>query len=163
MIHCRDSYRALARGAPRAADPSEPGVTGSRFGKRRRDFLAAGGIVLLAGERWSRTKSTSNGIEGRLWAHRYQSSEVMFERAGAPPGAVSRAIGSLQRLPSEVVRRARRGREDSYALALNHFVTAIQNGSGVSPDLHDGLKILEVIEAAEEAARRECEVQMRPA
>ena len=27
VIHCRDSYRALARGAPRPADPSEPGVT----------------------------------------------------------------------------------------------------------------------------------------
>lgn len=44
-------------------------------------------------------------------------------------------------------------REPSYRAAWKHFEEAVQRGGGASPDLEDGYRSLEVIVAAEDAAR----------
>lgn len=45
------------------------------------------------------------------------------------------------------------GHEPSWSLALRHFVDAVRHGKPASPDLEDGWRSLEVVLAAEEAAR----------
>lgn len=45
------------------------------------------------------------------------------------------------------------GHEPSWALAFRHFLAAVREGGPVSPDLEDGWRSLEVVLAAEEAAR----------
>ena len=45
------------------------------------------------------------------------------------------------------------GRDPSYALAFSTFVNAVASGCrGIAPDLHDGFRVLQVIDAAEHSA-----------
>ncbi|MGH8597778.1 MAG: Gfo/Idh/MocA family oxidoreductase [Gammaproteobacteria bacterium] len=48
----------------------------------------------------------------------------------------------------------------SYRTALANFVTAVKTGVAAAPDLEDGLRCLEVIDAAERSARESVRVHL---
>jgi predicted dehydrogenase len=95
------------------------------------------------------------GDEGKLTLDRYGSLTVE-RRGAAAPGPVRTLLGAILqwRAASYMFQRLRSPwREPSFERALAQFISAVREGTTVSPDLYDGLKSLRVVEAAELAAR----------
>jgi predicted dehydrogenase len=93
------------------------------------------------------------GTDGRLGVDRYGSAAL--ERDASPP-----AYGRGARLRRELASAlrglrgvARGGGEPSFRAALARFAAATRGNADPSPDLEDGLRSLEIVLAAEEAAR----------
>jgi predicted dehydrogenase len=95
------------------------------------------------------------GDEGKLTLDRYGSLTVE-RRGAAAPGPVRKSLGAILqwRAASYMFQRlSNPWREPSFERALAQFIGAVRDGTAVSPDLHDGLQSVRVIEAAESAAR----------
>ena len=95
------------------------------------------------------------GQMGKLTVDRCSGLAVRFEDAQRREGRLGslrrwlRSQGSLGRL----VRKLRfSDHEPSYRAALAHFVDAVRAGRAARPDLSDGYRSLEIIEAAERSA-----------
>jgi myo-inositol 2-dehydrogenase / D-chiro-inositol 1-dehydrogenase len=64
-----------------------------------------------------------------------------------------RRLKSLRHLGFLATRARSPGHDPSYTLVLERFTEAVRQGRGLDPDLEDGYRSLEVIEAAESSAR----------
>ncbi|MEM1369734.1 MAG: Gfo/Idh/MocA family oxidoreductase [Cyanobacteria bacterium P01_H01_bin.15] len=95
------------------------------------------------------------GQEGKLVADRYRETQLEIMSAHRPSSRRQQLgislQGALRRLnPRKILNPTL---ELSYQGALAQFVTAMQSGQSVQPDLNDGLIALKVIAAAETAAQ----------
>jgi predicted dehydrogenase len=93
------------------------------------------------------------GREGKTWADRCHSAAVSFEPPQGRGALLHDVVRGFKQIPAKLARFARRGAELSYTQALARFVEAARTGTNAAPDFRDGLRSLEIIEAAEESAR----------
>lgn len=96
------------------------------------------------------------GQKGKLNVDRYRSSAVERIEAGQEFSLVHRTRRGFARLSGSAYRVRRHfaiGHEPSYRGALDAFVSAIKGAAEVKPDLEDGYRCLEIIDAAERSAR----------
>jgi myo-inositol 2-dehydrogenase / D-chiro-inositol 1-dehydrogenase len=111
------------------------------------------------------------GDSGRLTVDRYESVDARFlpprRQDASPIDALKDALNGMRRLPYRLEKRRAAAHEPSYQVALSRFAEACRTattvgGDGgkdaamrtaVSPDLTDGLRCLQVIEAARESLR----------
>jgi len=103
------------------------------------------------------------GTGGRLAVDRYGSAEL--ERGAAPP-AYGRGARLRRELRSTLrgLRGVARGAgEPSFRAALACFAAATRGRGEPSPDVEDGLRSLEIVLAAEEAARTGRTIAVTPA
>jgi len=99
------------------------------------------------------------GTEGKLTVNRYDS--LVVERTG--PFATGGLSSAMRRLKSEIAnagygiaKRRAPGQEPSFSASIANFLESVSTGIQSSPDLTDGLRAIEVIDAARlSAARRE--------
>ena len=77
-------------------------------------------------------------------------SDAAAQPLRKPPGRfarLSKVAGRLRLLsPAEMLHKP--GREPSFGLALSHFVAAARSGGQASPDLHDGMRAMRLVEGA---------------
>ena len=95
------------------------------------------------------------GQKGKLNVDRYRSSAVERIEAGQEFSPVHRARRGFARLSGSAHRIRRHfaiGHEPSYREALCAFVAAVKGGTEIKPDLEDGYRCLEIIDAAERSA-----------
>jgi predicted dehydrogenase len=98
------------------------------------------------------------GTRGKLSADRYGSLNVKTE-SGTSRGQgrlshIKQAVRSLLRNPGGFKDKLLSpGREPSFETAIGHFVSAVRENRGVSPDLSDGFRCITILEGAEESAR----------
>lgn len=103
------------------------------------------------------------GSEGKLTIDRYRSL-----RAEVAPAAARGALGTAaRRLAAELgalpyaLRKVRAPMHDpSFPAALEAFINAVRDRTPVKPDFDDGVRTLEVVEAAESSARSGCVVSL---
>ena len=96
------------------------------------------------------------GTTGKLAVDRHHTEgvEVMgLRRDGVRWSRLGRSLRSLAGSPLIRRRLLRRHDEPSYAAAFAHFAAAVRKTKAATPDLEDGRRNLEVIEATEESAR----------
>lgn len=96
------------------------------------------------------------GDKGKLTVDRYRSSAVEMVRSGeefSPWRRAERVVAQLSGGAYRIRKALASGQELSYRTALGVFVDAVTGGAGAAPDLEDGLRALEVIEAAECSSR----------
>lgn len=93
------------------------------------------------------------GQEGKLWADRYRSASVQFEQAQRGSELPARVINAVTELPAVMRKILRRGNELSYMHAFDSFIRAVKTNGAASPDFNDGLRSLQIVEAAERSAR----------
>ena len=96
------------------------------------------------------------GTAGKLAVDRHHAEGVEamgLRRDGVRWARLGRSLRSLASSPSIRRRLLRRRDEPSYAAAFARFASAIRGDEAATPDLEDGRRSLEVIEAAEESAR----------
>lgn len=96
------------------------------------------------------------GDWGKLAVDRYRSSAVELVRSGEEFSASRRVERALTQFSGGAYRIRKAlaiGQELSYRTALGVFVDAVTGGADTVPNLEDGLRSLEVIDAAERSAR----------
>ena len=96
------------------------------------------------------------GTAGKLAVDRHHAEGVEamgLRRDGVRWARLGRSLRSLAGSPSVRRRLLRRRDEPSYAAAFARFAATIRGAEVAAPDLEDGRRSLEVIEAAEESAR----------
>ena len=103
------------------------------------------------------------GTEGKLTVNRYDS--LIVERTGphATGGissAKSRMLGELSAIRHGFTRRRAAGQEPSFSASIGNFIDSVNSGVQSKPDLIDGLRAIEVVEAAREAAREHSTVKV---
>lgn len=103
------------------------------------------------------------GTEGKLTINRYDS--LIVERTGphATGGissAKSRMFGELSAVRHGLARRKAAGQEPSFSASIGSFIESVKRGVQSTPDLTDGLRAIEVVEAAREAAREHTTVRI---
>lgn len=106
------------------------------------------------------------GTNGKVTIDRYASlrAEVSAPAArGAFGHAASRLIGELRELPYALRKQRAPMHDPSFPAAMQAFVQAVHQRTPASPSLRDGLRTLEVIDAAESSARSGRVVALRPA
>ena len=96
------------------------------------------------------------GTEGKLTVNRYDS--LIVERTGPVAvgglrSAKSRMVNELKAVKHGLARRKAAGQEPSFAASIGDFIDSVKNGSRSTPDLNDGLRAVEVVEAARHSAR----------
>ena len=91
------------------------------------------------------------GTEGKLRVNRYDSLAVEL----LPPLASGGLMSAAKRLRAEVgavgyglEKRRAPGQEPSFAASLGAFVTAVHDRKAAKPDFTDGLRAIEVVDAA---------------
>ena len=94
------------------------------------------------------------GDRGRVMLDRYRSFGVRVQ-----PLQLEGRLASLWREGVSAMRSGRvlsrmlaNGQEPSYRLAMRRFADAVRGIAPASPDLTDGLRALEVVDAAEQSA-----------
>lgn len=91
------------------------------------------------------------GREGSLFVDRMRHRDVVVR---APGGAVARRARYATAAARYLWLQLRTpGREPSFLGALSRFVADARGGATTSPDLHDGLRSLEIVLAAEASSR----------
>jgi predicted dehydrogenase len=103
------------------------------------------------------------GTEGKLTINRYDS--LIVERTGphATGGinsAKSRMLGELSAIKHGFARRNAAGQEPSFSASIGSFIESVRRSAHGPPDFTDGLRALEVVEAAREAAREHTTVKV---
>jgi predicted dehydrogenase len=96
------------------------------------------------------------GEAAKLAVDRYASWDVEVTDPSRQHGRLTRLTQGVRRLtssPYTLQKLLAPGNEPSYRAALAHFVAAVRAGQPASPDLRDGYRSLQVVEAAEESAR----------
>lgn len=103
------------------------------------------------------------GTGGKLAINRYDS--LIVERTG--PHAVggissakSRMLGELSAVRHGFARRKAAGQEPSFSASIGSFIESVKQGVQSTPDFTDGLRAIEVVEAAREAAREHTVVKV---
>lgn len=91
------------------------------------------------------------GTEGKLRVNRYGSLAVEY----LPPAATGGIVSAARRMGAELSavgygleKRRAPGHEPSFTASLNAFVTAVRDQTTAKPDLTDGLRAIEVVDAA---------------
>lgn len=95
------------------------------------------------------------GTGGKLTINRYDSLIVKRTGPHATGGissAKSRMLGELKAIRHGIARRRAAGQEPSFAASIGDFIESVRSGKPGTPDLTDGLRAIEVVEAAREAA-----------
>jgi predicted dehydrogenase len=103
------------------------------------------------------------GTEGKLAINRYDS--LIVERTGphATGGinsAKSRMVGEVMAIRHGLARRRSPGQEPSFSASIGNFIESVKRGVQSAPNLTDGLRALEVVGAAREAAREHTTVKV---
>lgn len=103
------------------------------------------------------------GTEGKLTINRYDS--LIVERTGPHAiggisSAKSRMLGELTAIRHGLARRKAAGQEPSFSASIGNFIDSVKRGVRSTPDLTDGLRAVEVVEAAREAAREHTTVRV---
>jgi predicted dehydrogenase len=95
------------------------------------------------------------GQKGKVSVDRYRSTAVECIEAGREFSLVHRTRRGLAQLIGSAYRIRRHfaiGHEPSYREALTAFVSAVERGAEIKPDLEDGYRCLEIIDAAQRSA-----------
>jgi predicted dehydrogenase len=95
------------------------------------------------------------GQKGKLSVDRYRSTAVECVEAGQEFSVGHRTRrGFVQLLGSgyRLKRHVAIGQEPSYRKALTAFVSAVKRGAEIKPDLEDGYRCLEIVDAAQRSA-----------
>ncbi len=103
------------------------------------------------------------GTSGLLAVDRYGSPELERGAAAAAYGRGARLRRELGSALRGVRRVARGASEPSYRAALACFAASMRGAADPSPDVEDGLRSLEIVLAAEEAARTGRAIAVAPA
>jgi myo-inositol 2-dehydrogenase/D-chiro-inositol 1-dehydrogenase len=95
------------------------------------------------------------GTEGKLSINRYDS--LILERSGpfARGGlatATKRLFSEVRAMKYGVEKRKAPGQEPSFAASIGAFIDAVAAGNSAKPDIDDGVRALEVIDAARRSA-----------
>jgi predicted dehydrogenase len=103
------------------------------------------------------------GTEGKLSINRYDS--LILERSGplAKGGlatATKRLVSEVRAMKYGVAKRKAPGQEPSFGASIGAFVDAVRNGRSAKPDIEDGVRALEVIDAARHSAAESRVVQL---
>lgn len=105
------------------------------------------------------------GSDGKLMVDRYDSLIVArrsLRASGGLSSAVRRLVAEASGVGYGLEKRRAPGQEPSYATALGAFLEAARDGHRRHPDLFDGYRALEVIDAARRAARDGRRVDVAP-
>lgn len=95
------------------------------------------------------------GTEGKLRVNRYDSlivEKIAPRAAGGLASAVGRLRSEVGALGYGLEKRKSPGQEPSFTASIGQFLGAVRGGSQSSPDLGDGLRAVEVIDAAKRSA-----------
>jgi myo-inositol 2-dehydrogenase/D-chiro-inositol 1-dehydrogenase len=96
------------------------------------------------------------GSGGKLTIDRFRSLRVETlppTGRGALGLTAARAAGELRALPYALERLRAPLNDPSFPAALHAFVRAVRDGTAASPNVHDGLQVAAVVDAAEQSAR----------
>jgi myo-inositol 2-dehydrogenase/D-chiro-inositol 1-dehydrogenase len=101
------------------------------------------------------------GTEGKLSINRYDS--LILERSGpfAKGGlatATKRLVSEVRAMKYGIEKRKAPGQEPSFAASIGAFIDAVSDGKSGKPDIDDGVRALEVIDAARRSAVAESRV-----
>ena len=103
------------------------------------------------------------GTNGKLTVNRYDS--LILERSG--PLARGGLASAASRMASEVLamrygleKSRAAGQEPSFAASIGAFLGALRDNSPAKPDIDDGVRALEVVDAARRSARDSRPVQL---
>ena len=91
------------------------------------------------------------GTEGKLSINRYDS--LILERAGAfarggLATATKRLAAEVRAIGYGIAKAKAAGQEPSFAASIGAFLEAVRDGTAAKPDIEDGVRALEVIDAA---------------
>ena len=103
------------------------------------------------------------GTGGKLRVNRYDSLivERLAPRAsGGLSSAASRMKAEVAALPYGLQKRKAPGQEPSFTASLAAFVSAVSNKTPAAPDFTDGLRAIEVVEAARQSIRSGCKIHI---
>jgi predicted dehydrogenase len=105
------------------------------------------------------------GTNGKLVVDRYDS--LVVERrparaAGGIPSALRRVMQEVTGIGYGFEKRRAPGEEPSYRVSLSTFLDAVRRGQPASPDLIDGYRSLEVVDAARRSAAESRVVRLSP-
>jgi myo-inositol 2-dehydrogenase/D-chiro-inositol 1-dehydrogenase len=104
------------------------------------------------------------GTDGKLRINRYDSLIVEHIAPRASGGLASAALRlkrEVRAIPYGLRKRRSPGQEPSFASSLGAFISAVHTGTSATPDLTDGLRALEVIEAGRHSIESGCTVALR--
>jgi predicted dehydrogenase len=96
------------------------------------------------------------GQAGKLTVDRYRCLNVEIDEAGGASSRlrrITRRLRSMGNVPYLFKKLRSPWHEPSYREALSRFISVVRGCEKASPDLLDGYRSLEVIEAAEESAK----------
>ena len=104
------------------------------------------------------------GSGGKLRVNRYDS--LIVERlgtraSGGLASAASRMKAELTAIPYGLEKRKTPGQEPSFSASLSAFISASAGSLDATPDFTDGLRALEVIEAARQSVASGCTIQIQ--
>jgi myo-inositol 2-dehydrogenase/D-chiro-inositol 1-dehydrogenase len=103
------------------------------------------------------------GTRGKLRVNRYDSlivERLPLNASGGLASAATRMRSELAALPYGLRKRKSPAQEPSFAASLSEFVSAVGGRERATPDLTDGLRALEVIDAARKSVASGCAVEV---
>lgn len=105
------------------------------------------------------------GTNGKLVVDRYASLRVDVSPPGARGAlglAVNRLVGEIGAMSYGAEKRRAPMHDPSFPAAMRAFVSSMRDGTAASPSLSDGLRAIQVIDAAERSAQSGRRIEIDP-